>query len=678
MKKYITVFLFVILLIQFCNIYGQDKIPVKENLGTNINSIFAELNPIISVDGKTLYFTRRNHPENTGYGKTDFDDDIWYSTIDYNGRWSPAKNIGYPLNNKCFSTVSSVSPDGNRIILQGLYESVDCRKNKNELYLYYSEMTNNGWSVPQKFRINQFYNTNAYADFYLSNDGRILLMAIEGTDSEGDLDIYVSFFISENEWSNPVNLGDVINTDQKDYSPFLASDGVSLYFSSKGHGGYGDADVFVTRRLDDSWKNWSAPENLGPYINTAGADAYYVIPASGDYTYFVSTDKSYGAEDIFRVSLPDNVKPNPVVLISGKVINSKTKQPIEANISYEIYPDGGNLRSLKSNPETGEYKIILPVGHKYNIKIESLGYIYSNEIFDAGKITEFRETEKIFESVPIEEGTIVKLNNIYFELSRSDLKPESYPELDKVVSFLFENPGLKIEIGGHTDNTGNDKINDTLSENRAKTVRNYIVSHGIQPDRIEYKGYGSRKPVASNDTPEGWALNRRVEFTVLDKNYVSNYVTLENKENENKINENNYKSEEIKKDEEKINIEVNKNENNFGNQDENNFVIYFDLNQIILSSKNYLELDKVLTYLKENPNSHVEITGHSDNTGGSDDANQKVSDIRAKAVWEYITSRYPNNINITYKGFGSKKPVSNNESEQGRNLNRRVEILIKK
>ncbi|MFH1000360.1 MAG: OmpA family protein, partial [Bacteroidota bacterium] len=450
-------------------------------------------------------------------GKNDFDDDIWYSSVDNTGIRTTAKNIGYPLNNNCFSSVCSVSPDGSRLLVQGIYDKIDCKKNKDEFYLYFSEKTKNGWSIPEKLLIYDFFNNNVYADFYLSSDSKVLLMAIESTDSYGDLDIYVSFLELNGSWSKPMNLGNTINTNQKEYSPFIASDGVSLYFSSKGHGGFGDADVFISRRLDDTWANWSDPENLGSTINTSGADAYYVIPASGDYIYFVSTDNSYGAEDIFRASLPGNVQPKPVVLISGKIINPNTKEPVEANISVEILPDGNNIGTYKSNHETGDYKIVLPAGYKYGIRIEAKGYIFSNDIYDARKITGYTESEKITELFPIEEGTTVQLNNIYFELSKAELKPESFPELDKVVSFLNANPTIKIEISGHTDSTGSDEINNKLSDDRARTVKNYIVSKGIQEDRIESKGYGSKKPIASNATPEGWALNRRVEFVIIKK-----------------------------------------------------------------------------------------------------------------------------------------------------------------
>ncbi|HEY5534944.1 MAG TPA: OmpA family protein [Ignavibacteria bacterium] len=640
-------------------LYSQDEPAKKTNLGPNVNSKSAELNPVISADGKTLYFTRRNHPENMGYGKTEFDDDIWISELDNNGGWTPAKNAGYPLNNNCFSSICSVSPDGTKMLLQGIFDKTVCKKNSDELYLYTSEKNKNGWSIPKKLNIPKFFNKNIYADFFLSNDGKFLLMAIENIDSYGDLDIYVSILDENNEWNAPLNLGIKVNTNLKEYSPFLAADNVSLYFSSKGHEGFGDADVFVARRLDDTWKNWSEPENLGQTINTSGADAYYVIPASGDFAYFVSTDNSIGAEDIFRVLLPGKVKPNPVVLISGKVIDVKTKQPIEADIVYELPPDGGILGSLKTNPENGEFKLTLPVGHNYGFRVNAKGYIFAWETFDAKKFKDYTEAEKIINLTPIEEGTTTKLNNIYFELGKSDLKTESYSELDKVVKFLNENPGVRIEISGHTDSTGNDIINDTLSENRAKNVRKYIVSNGIYEDRISYKGYGSKKPVASNDTPEGMRLNRRVEFTILEMNYVSN-VKPEKQIIENKIPEENKIIQNVTESPQVI------------------CITYFELNQTFLLVRNYSELEKAVTYLKDNPNAEIEISGHSDNTGGKEDANLKVSEIIAKAVREYIISRNISENRITVKSYGSKNPVSSNDTEQGRNLNRRVEIIILK
>ncbi len=659
-----------IILDLFCSqfLFSQDDSYKKINLGPNINSKAAELNPVISADGKTIYFTRRGHSENMGYGKTDFDDDIWISTLDGNGKWTAAKNMGYPLNNNCFSSVCSVSPDGMKMLLQGIFDKTDCKKKSDELYLYTSDKTKNGWSLPNKQRINNFYNKNDYADFFLSNDGKVLLMAIENLDSKGDLDICVSFLEDNGDWTSPLNLGDKINTNLKEYAPFLAADGVSLYFSSKGHGGYGDADVFVSRRLDDTWKNWSEPENLGSAINTSGADAYYVIPASGDYVYFVSTDNSYGAEDIFKVLLPGTVKPNPVILVSGKVINSKTKQPVDASIIYELPPDGGILGSLKTNPESGEFKLTLPIGHNYGFRVEAKGYVFKWDTYDARKNNEYTEVEKIIELDPIEEGQVIKLENIYFELSSSQLKPESYQSLDNVIAFLKNNPKIKIEIGGHTDSTGTKIINDTLSENRAKNVREYIVSKDIPADRVTFRGYGSTRPFVPNTSPENWALNRRVEFTILDENFVSNQNADRNI-TENKV------TEETKIPEEKNVIPENNLYQNISSP-ETICVTRFELNQIYLTVQNYLDLEQVFNYLKEHPDAEIEISGHSDITGGSEDANIKVSEIRAKAVREYIISKNLTRNIINAKGYGSQKPAANNDTEQGRNLNRRVEVTI--
>ena len=232
MKIFILV---LIILDLFCSqfLFSQDDTYKKINLGPNINSKAAELNPVISADGRTLYFTRRSHSGNMGYGKTEFDDDIWISTLDNTGDWTPAKNMGYPLNNNCFSSVSSVSPDGNNMLLQGIFDKTDCKKKSDELYLYTSYKSKNLWSIPKKLQINNFYNKNVYADFFLCNDGKVLLMAIENIDSYGDLDIYVSILQENGEWTAPANLGKKINTNLKEYSPFLASDNVSLYFSSQ-------------------------------------------------------------------------------------------------------------------------------------------------------------------------------------------------------------------------------------------------------------------------------------------------------------------------------------------------------------------------------------------------------------------------------------------------------------
>ena len=482
-----------------------------ENLGQNINSIYDEVAPFISPDGKTLYFVRKKHPDNVGGFKDE--DDIWYSTL-VDSQWTPAKNIGYPLNNKYSNFVQSVTPDGNALLLGNVYN----KDGSMSAGVSLSYKTRNGWSFPEKQIIDNFYNNSPYANYFLSNNGRVLLMAIERKDSKGGLDLYVSFLKDENHWSEPKNLGPIVNTCMNDYSPFLAADGVTLYYSTEGYPGYGKADIFVTKRLDDTWQNWTLPQNLGPVLNSNEADAKYNIPASGKYAYFSSEKNSIGGSDIFRIKLPEKAKPKPVVLISGRVLNDRTNEPVAAKIYVEELPSGKEVAIARTDPKTGAFKIILPAGKKYGFRAVAKGFFEVNKNIDLTDITEYTEIEdEIMRIGPVEVGTVVRLNNIFFEFAKAILKPESFPELNRTVEFLKNNPNVEIEIAGHTDNIGSEITNLKLSQKRAQAVADYLIEHGIDPKRLIVKGYGESRPIAFNNTEEGRAMNRRVEFKVLKK-----------------------------------------------------------------------------------------------------------------------------------------------------------------
>ncbi len=486
---------------------------VKENLGININSVYDELMPVISPDGKTLYFCREGDSSNVGYGKWKDDQDIWVSTLNPDGTWSKAENIGIPLNNTYPNAVLSVTPDGNTLLLLGAYDE----NGKVSPGVSMTHRTTYGWSFPEKLNIRNLKQNSNYASYFLSNDSKTLLLSIEKDDSYGDRDIYVCFRQPDDSWSEPMNLGPVVNTNKKDASPFLAADGKTLYFASLGHGGFGGEDLFVSSRLDDSWKNWSKPINLGNEINTEGKDYYYIIPARADFSYLVSTENSTGLRDIFRLKIETKVKPKPVVMVYGKVRNAKTKEPIEAKVLYETLPDGVEAGLASSNPQTGDYKITLPAGLRYGFRAEAQGFISVNDNLDLSEITEYTEVERNLELVPIEKGEIVRLNNIFFDYDKAILKEESFPELNRVVKFLTENPTIEIEISGHTDARGSDDYNLELSHNRARAVVEYLIKMGITTNRLTYRGYGESVPVATNDTEEGMEQNRRVEFKILKK-----------------------------------------------------------------------------------------------------------------------------------------------------------------
>lgn len=483
---------------------------LPENLGFNVNTRSSEICPIVTPDGQGLFFIRVEDPENTG-GTADYSD-IYFARTGADKKWQQAVNMKKPLNNKQTNAVNSVTPDGNTLFLLHTYNPDDGSFKSNGLSI--SNRNGSTWEMPQDLTIIDHYNLNEYNEFCMSNDKRIIILAVQREQTAGEKDLYVSFNIKGNLWSVPLDLGPVVNTARDEISPFLAADNTTLYFSSDGHPGYGSNDIFLTRRLDDTWTNWSKPENLGKPINSGNWDAYYSVPASGEYAYFVSSKSGFGNSDIFRIKLPEMARPNPVVLVKGKVLNQKTNTPLQAIINYFDLQNSAVSGTAMSNPETGYYQITLPAGRLYGFLASSDKFISVSENVDLKDLGEYKELERDLYLVPIEIGEKVRLNNIFFETAKWDLLPESYAELDKLAKILSDNPNMEIEINGHTDNIGNDESNLALSQKRAAAVVNHLLEKGIANTRLDSKGFGESQPVATNDTDEGRALNRRVEFVI--------------------------------------------------------------------------------------------------------------------------------------------------------------------
>ncbi len=480
-----------------------------ENLGENVNTRFDELTPVITPNGKGIYFSRRFSPDNVG-GSTD-QQDIYYSEL-FEGKWTSAYNIGKPLNNHGPNAVCAVTPDGNKVLLMNTY---DANGNAERQGLSISEKTTSGWSMPEPVRIKSYYNRSEFNEFILTNDGKTLLLAIDRSDTYGSRDLYVSFSEGNGYWSAPLNIGSNINTSGTELSPFMASDGVTLYFSSTGHPGYGKNDIFMSKRLDDSWTKWSEPKNLGKPLNTEGIDAYYSVAASGEYAYYISTIKSLGENDIFRIKLPSDIKPEPVVLIKGYVLNSKTQQPLATDIHYEDLESGRELGLAKSDPRSGYYEIVLPLHKVYAFFANKEGFYSVRDNLDLTEIQDYQEITRDLYLSPIEIGQYVQLNNVFFYRGKAMLESSSYAELNKLVKMLKDNPTMEIELEGHTDNQGDPDLNTKLSVDRVMAVKDYMINKGIEAARIMGKGWGGEKPVASNDTEITRKLNRRVEFKIL-------------------------------------------------------------------------------------------------------------------------------------------------------------------
>ena len=484
-----------------------------DRLGETVNSEYNEMKPLITPDGKTLIFSRQYHPDNVG--GVDDPEDIWFSQWDdQKGQWMEAANMGAPLNTKGPNYISSITPDGNTVIIT--LGNRYTRNGKMKAGASVSTRTSEGWSKPVPFEIINEINLHKNSNYFLANNREVLIMSIESEPTFGSRDLYVSFLMDDGRWSEPLNLGQTLNTALEETSPFLAADDKTLYFSSDGFTGYGKHDIYVTRRLDDSWTNWSEPENLGPQINSPEDDAFFNIPPTGDYGYF-SRNVSENNADIFRFELPKEHQPDAVVTIKGFVYNSITNEPIKARIIYESLTDGKELGSIESDPVTGEYQIIVPVGTKYGYRAEAEGFMAINANVDLLETKVYGELNKDLILVPIEKGAVARLNNIEFESNKSTLKESSFPELDRIASMMSQHSELKISIEGHTDNIGSDSDNVKLSQRRAQAVVDYLLQQGVASDRIEAVGWGEAKPIASNDVEEGGrALNRRVEIKILE------------------------------------------------------------------------------------------------------------------------------------------------------------------
>ncbi len=486
----------------------------KVNMGLSVNSPYSEIAPVIAPDGKTLYIARSGHPKTTGSDKTKYD--IWYSTLQTNGKWSTMKNIGSPLNNAGDNVVIAVSPDNNSLLVETLYNSDGSHKSDQGISITYR--TGTGWSVPKKVVINNYYNRDIYESFCPTANRKVIIMSCQRDDGLGEKDLWVSFRQPNGTYDTPKNMGPVLNSWNEEGTPYIAPDNKTLYFYSYTEPGYGSADIFVSKRLDDTWTKWSKPKNLGKKINTSEWDVYYTVSAKGDYAFLVSSKNSYGNEDIFSIKLRDEEKPDPVVLIEGKVYDKKTKRPIGTSIVYENALTGKTEGYADSNPRTGEYKIVLPYGVKYQISSKKKNYFAISEEFDLRSISEYKEIKKNLYMVPLEKEKTILLKNVNFLPAKAILASGSYNEIDRLSKIMKENPTMIIELQGHTENTpGYEEKLMALSVKRVKTVKKYLMNKGVAKDRIKEKAFGGTKPIASNETQAGRKQNRRVEFKIIRK-----------------------------------------------------------------------------------------------------------------------------------------------------------------
>lgn len=479
------------------------------DLGKKVNSPYHESAPIISPDGKTLYFFVANHPDN--YLGKDASQDIWYSERDSTGAWGAAKHMTAPLNHRRYNQVFTVSPDGNTLLIRG-------GNGKDTEGFSITYKVKDSWSKPKPLKIEGYdeMRKGVYSGGSMSSDGKVLIMYFSERAKSKYSDLYISFKKDNGEWSRPKKLGSNINTHLDEFGPFLAPDDRTMYYASNRSGGLGGMDIWKTTRLDNTWLKWSEPVNLGGPVNTSGFDAYFSIDSSGINAF---TTRAYmsldgGSLDILGLQ---PIKPKEeikrLLVLDGYVYDEKTGSPIKASIEYSV--DTLGLAKLETEPETGYYSKDLSVYGTFYFKVSADGYIGHTDSLSIPKKDMDQFVSQNFYLKPLKVGTAVRLNNIFFDFDKATLRPESFTELNMLVELLKTNNLLEIEIGGHTDNMGSEDYNVKLSHERANAVRKYLVSEWISENRVSAKGYGKSKPEVSNETEEGRQINRRVEFVIL-------------------------------------------------------------------------------------------------------------------------------------------------------------------
>ncbi len=497
----------------------QESQGLKINpIGLNINTSGDEWDPNPSSDGKYLYYSASHRIG--GKGSTD----IWVAEFEA-GNWSNPKNLNANINSPNNETIDNISLDGNKLLLSGNFAGT-----YGNFDIYMLEKDESGWGqlrhLPRP--INSKYTDEAAN---LSADQQTLIFTSDRPNGVGDfrefnsqifngslmgnIDIYVSEKVN-GEWSDPINLGEVINTPFAERSAYLHPDGKTLYFSSDGHYGLGGLDVYKTTRLSDtSWTQWSEPVNLGKDINSVLDDWGYKISLGGDSAFFAAYNRTIGKGgwDLYSISLPDNAKPNKIVTIKGRLIDSEGN-PLFAKIIWEDIREKKLIGELNSNPKTGEFLIALPKGKFYGYYAEKETYYPSSAFLDlTNQINDsiINITITLLNNNDLQNGNKLIINNLFFEYDSYNIEKESYPELERLVKYLNNND-INIQVIGHTDSIGSKEYNIKLSENRAKSIVNYLIKNGIEKSRLNPIGKGYTEPVNDNSTPENRSLNRRVEI----------------------------------------------------------------------------------------------------------------------------------------------------------------------
>ncbi|GHN00837.1 hypothetical protein WSM22_23260 [Cytophagales bacterium WSM2-2] len=715
------------LIFAFClqAVRSQELLP--QNLGAEINTTYSEINPVLSADGKTLFFTRVNHPDNT-FGSYD-SEDIWYSELQSNGQWSTAKRLPN-LNIWRYNSVLSISRDGKTLLINGIYNNRGNFWKKRGL----SISTKNGeeWSKPVRLKVKSYSSENLgmKSNGFMSADGQYLLLSYSKKYNAEKTDLYFSKKIRERKWSNPKKLRK-INSGRNEEAPFLSADNKTLYFASNRKGGKANFDIYRTEPQSANWKRWSKPVPLSDTVNSGEWESYYKISADGKSALFSSTKNSLGLSDIFKIDFPEK---NPVVLIAGKIIDGKTKKSLVQGIRYQILINGKPVDSVKINVDSSTYQVRLPLGKNYSLKAVVKDYNSKTETVDVSSKKQFTRIQKNLivepltyvlvkgrllmkgtnEAIPSTANPKVLIENIPIDSVKIDTVAKTYSiKLDYGKKYRLTVNGTKLlPIPSDLDlsaEAGYKEIDLDLFADVEKTsepvvvqqptvvekpVENIIEKPVVKPaeitaqpkqkkfasisgriidkktgdpfpagTKLQVKVMGSSSQPVVHIDPQTSRYELSLPFGEVHVIGASASKYYPVSERIDLTNESGETA--IVKDLYLAPIETG------GSVRLNN--VHFELGKTMLTRESNKELDRIVEFLTENPTVKIEIGGHTDNVSSAE-FNQRLSLMRAQTVGLYLIKKGVSKNRVSVKGYGLTNPISTNDTAEGRALNRRVEF----
>ena len=483
------------------------------NLGKTINTPFRDYAPVTSADGLMMVFTsRRPVTEREINKKKPSMENIYVSYYDpKKKKWGEAKRLSESINQQGrHNSAIALSNDGQKMLLYR-----DDENGNGDIWESHLEGEN--WSVPNKLPEPINSNKDLESSASISPDGNTIYFVSNRKGSIGGRDIWMCRQDENGKWGSVENLGKDVNSIEDEEGVFIHPDGKTIYFSSKGHNSIGGYDLF--KSVFENGK-WSIPINLGAPINTAEDELYFVAAANGEVGYYASEKPGgTGERDIYQIKPIDKKKDKvpKLTLFTGIVIDKETSALLESEIEITDNEKNEIISKIKSNSATGKFLISLPSGKNYGINVKKNGYLFYSDNFIIPDTAAYKEIVKTVPLEKIKVGSKIILKNIFYDFDKSTLTPSSKSELERLVKLLSNNPTIKIELSSHTDNKGTDEYNMKLSQARAQSVVDYLISKNISKDRLIAKGYGESQPITTNETDEGRQMNRRTEFTILER-----------------------------------------------------------------------------------------------------------------------------------------------------------------